>query len=85
MKHIAIQSTFSTYSHGNCNSITVVTRRGTSNSKEPLSVLIRRKKGEVDASDVNTNTSSTLVAYEMSRCGLGPRIYELFNGGTVEE
>ena len=40
---------------------------------------------DVDEFAINTETSSTLIAYEMSRRGLGPKIYGLFKGGSVEE
>ena len=78
------------FSGGYCNSITVVSRQRSSvqEPKEPLSVLIRRKGGnvvDVDEFAINTDTSSALIAYEMSRRGLGPKMYGVFKGGSVEE
>lgn len=40
---------------------------------------------DVDDFAMNTDTSSTLIAYEMSRSGLGPKMFGLFKGGSVEE
>ena len=41
----------------------------------------------VDTDDFAINTDSTIkiIAYEMGRRGLGPKVYGLFNGGSVEE
>lgn len=40
---------------------------------------------DVDDLAMNTDTSSTLIAYEMSRRGLGPKMYGIFKGGSIEE
>lgn len=82
-----------------CNTISLVSRRRLANNlrakdaehggeDEPLSLLIRRKGGNLfddDEMDINTGTSATLIAYELSRCGHGPKVYGVFNGGTVQE
>lgn len=68
-----------------------MTRKEPSSNLEaeaPSSLLIRRKGGnivDVDEFAINTDISSTLIAYEMSRRGLGPKMYGIFKGGTVEE
>lgn len=55
---------------------------------EPVSLLIKRKGGnlvDIDEWDTNIETSTTVIAYEMSRRNLGPKIYGLFEGGSVDE
>ena len=57
-------------------------------SKEPLSLLIRRKgenASDVDELGMNTDTLSTVTAYEMSKRGLGPKLYGLIKGGSIVE
>ena len=78
-------------SGGYCNSITLVSRKGPSSTlkdEEPPSLLIRRKGGnmvDVDELALNTDASQTLIQYELSRRGLGPKLYGVFTGGTIEE
>ena len=57
-------------------------------TEEPLSLLIRRKGGSaLDINDLTFNADiiPTLISYEMSQRGLGPKLYGVFNGGSVEE
>ena len=78
-------------SGGYCNTITLVSRKVPPSSlqaEEPLRLLIRRKGGnvaDVDSLGINTDASQTLIQYEMSRRGLGPTIYGIVHGGTIEE
>ena len=70
--------------------MTVISRASQPNvvPSEPSSLLIRRKGGNiVDADEfaMNTETSRMLIAYEMGRRGLGPKLYGLFKGGSIEE
>ncbi|GAC95798.1 choline kinase [Pseudozyma hubeiensis SY62] len=76
-------------SGGTQNLLTVVRRRHTTcGSQEPAVLLIRKyppEREECPQVYHATSIEETLVAFEAGRKGWGPKLYDTFKGGRVEE